>query len=189
MRFNLPLPHPEKNEKIIILIRRHWFIILVKILFWALAALMPLLFFFLAQDLFAAIFTNETMYPIFVLFVSIYYLYMWLFTFTSFVDYYLDVWIVTNKKIINIEQKGLFRREVSEQKLFRIQDVTSELKGFFSTVINYGTVYVQTAGTEQRFVFKQVARPQRVAGIIVKIVEQEKNYQKLLEKSDQIKTK
>jgi len=182
------IPHHLKGEKIILLLRRHYIIIFAKIIFWAIVAVLPPIFYLIFRSVLAELFSSELLGPIVVLFTSIYYLYIWLFAFHSFVDYYLDVWIVTNERIINIEQKGLFARVVSEQRLFRIQDITSELKGFFSTLLDYGTVYIQTAGEQQRFIFKQVPAPYRVARKIGKIVEKNKKFHRLMEEKDKITT-
>lgn len=182
------IPHHKEGEKIILLLRRHYFIILTKIAFWAIVAILPPIFYLIFGEILAKLFSNEIFGPIVVLFTSIYYLYIWLFAFHSFVDYYLDVWIVTNERIINMEQKGLFARVVSEQKLFRIQDTTSELKGFFSTLLDYGTVYIQTAGEQQRFIFKQVPGPYNVARKIGEIVEKNKKFHRLMEGKDKITT-
>lgn len=186
---NFYLPQRLENEKIIILLRRHWFIIFKKIIFWAIVALLPLILYSMAKSLFDTLISNELIYPIFILLFSTYYLYVWLFIFYSFVDYYLDVWIVTSERIINIEQKGLFFRVTSEQKLYRIQDVTSELKGFFSTFLNYGTVYIQTAGEQPRFIFKEVPAPQQVAKKISQMVEQNKKFHRIMEGEDKITTR
>lgn len=113
-------------------------------------------------------------YPLLVILTSIYYLYIWLFFFHSFVDYYLDIWVVTNRRVINIEQKGLFSRVVSEQKLYRVQDITSEVHGIMSTMFHYGDIHVQTAGEEPRFVFKQVPHPYDVRKVILNLVEKYK---------------
>jgi len=184
------VPHHKKNEKIILLIRRHPFIILTKIIFWAVVAVLPPIFYLVFGDVLAGLFNNQLFTPIVVLFTSIYYLYIWLFAFHSFVDYYLDVWLVTNQRIVNIEQKGLFARTVSEQTLYRVQDVTSELKGFWSTTLDYGTVYIQTAGEKERFIFKQIPQPYRVAHKITKLVEEHKRFKKIIENNnDTIKAK
>jgi membrane protein YdbS with pleckstrin-like domain len=183
------IPHHKDGEKIILLLRRHIFIILYKIAFWGLVAILPPIFYLIFRNVLASLFFNELFSPIIVLFTSIFYLYIWLFAFHSFVDYYLDVWIVTDERIVNIEQKGLFARTVSEQKLYRVQDVTSELKGPFSTLLDFGTVYIQTAGEHARFVFKQVPNPYQVARKITKIAEQNKKFHQLMEKKDKITTK
>lgn len=86
-----------------------------------------------------------------VLLMSIYYLSALLFFMGQFVDYYLDITIVTNDRIIDIEQKGIFGRQISELDLARIQDVNSEVKGIIASIFNYGLVEVQTAGDEANF--------------------------------------
>jgi len=44
-------------------------------------------------------------------------------------DYYLDIWIVTNMRVIDMEQKSLFHRQTSTFRLDKIQDVTVEING------------------------------------------------------------
>lgn len=168
------IPHREEGEELILLMRRHIFVIITKIGFWSIVALMPPLLFIIVNDVLKSLFENPFVGPISILFLSVYYLYVWLFAFSSFVDYYLDVWIVTNHRIINIEQQGLFARTVSEQRLEKIQDVTSEVKGLFQTMLDFGTVFIQTAGEEPRFIFKQIPDPYEVARKITKLSEQSK---------------
>lgn len=91
--------------------------------------------------------------------LSLYYLFVWVFFFHAWIDYYLDVWVVTDIRIVDVEQKGLFSRSISELKLFRVQDVTAEVKGILPTVFHYGNVVIQTAGNEQFFIFKQIPHP------------------------------
>lgn len=183
------LPNSHEDEKIIMLLRRHWFIIIRRLTLWLFVAAFPVIFILLAPSIAQTMFASPALHIILVASLSVYYLFVWLFMFHGFVDYYLDTWIVTNERIVNIEQKGLFSRTVSEQKLFRIQDVTSELNGVFPTVLNYGEVYVQTAGEKTRFIFKQVPDPQRVAKKIIEIIEYSKRYQKVIEGDDSINTR
>jgi uncharacterized membrane protein YdbT with pleckstrin-like domain len=70
---------------------------------------------------------------------------------------------------VNIEQKGLFVRHISELNFSRIQDVTAEVEGILPTVLNYGDVLVQTAGEESRFIFRQVADPYQVKDMVMKL--------------------
>jgi len=113
-------------------------------------------------------------YPLIILSASAYYLFIWLFFFFSFIDYYLDVWFITNERIIDIQQKGFFSRTISEQRLYRVQDVTSEVHGAVATIFKYGDVYAQTAGSKQRFFFHEIPHPEEVRNIIIKLVERNK---------------
>ena len=42
------------------------------------------------------------------------------------------------------------------------------------TFFDYGNVYIQTAGEKERFVFKDVGRPERVREDILRLVEADK---------------
>jgi uncharacterized membrane protein YdbT with pleckstrin-like domain len=100
---------------------------------------------------------------------------VWLVFFTSFIDYYLDFWIVTNDRIINVEQH-LFARTISELDLYKIQDITGESRGFLQTMFNYGHVFVQTAGEVGRFNFEEVPGPREVARKIMELAEEDRKY-------------
>lgn len=168
------LPHREPDEKIIFFLRRHPIIIVGKILFFLLLAIVPLAFYVLIKDANLLFFDNEIIISIVILMILTYYLFWVMLFYYTWLDYFLDIWIVTNSRIINIEQRGMFNRVVAEQKLFRIQDVMSEQKGVMSTLFNYGIIKVQTAGTEQTVEFEQVFNPQYIAQEIIKLVENHK---------------
>ncbi len=88
--------------------------------------------------------------------------YVWL----KFILYYYHVGIVTNKRVLDIDQHGILYRETSEAKLDRIQDVTSRSGGYWGAIFNYGNIFVQTAGTEPNIEFIHVPHPTLVAKII-----------------------
>ena len=175
------IPHPKENEKIMLLLRRHPVILLSRTGFWVIVAIMPVLLYLVVGDVLMPFLENIKIFPIVILVMTIFYLYLWLFILHTFVDYYLDVWIVTNHRVLNIEHEGLFHRITSEQQLYRIQDITAETKGFFSTILDYGTVYIQTAGEQARFLFEQVRNPQACANKIIVLVEENKKLHKLTE--------
>lgn len=93
---------------------------------------------------------------------SVWTLLLWAKFFAIWTDYYLDVWIVTDRRIVNIDQKGLFHREVSTLRMERIQDVTLEIEGIIATVLGFGDVLVQTAGETGEFVIKGVNNPEHI---------------------------
>jgi len=140
----------------------------------ALMLLVPLPLLWFGRQYFPELLATEIIRAIVVVFMSIYYLMVWLLFFTSFIDLYLDVWIITNKRIVNIEQKGLFSRVESEHQLDVIQDITTEVHGIGPTLFNFGDLLVQTAGENQRVVFKQIPEPYYVKKIISDLVENNK---------------
>ncbi|HLD82075.1 MAG TPA: PH domain-containing protein [Patescibacteria group bacterium] len=160
------LPNQKKGENGICILRRHWFTFLVTILLYVALIFVPFFAFLVIWNQMNDILIGPVSFPIFVIVISIYYLSLWTFLFHAFIDFYLDVWVVTNERIISIEQKGLFSRVISEQMLYRVQDVTSEIHGLFPTLLKYGNLEVQTAGQEQRFEFKNVPYPDKIVKLI-----------------------
>jgi len=160
----------EFNEKIILSLRRHWFVFFQKILKFIFWTILPLIVYLFLQSFFVEILTHPFIGPLLIVAASLYYLFIWLMLFYDWVDYYLDIWLVTDRQIINVRQIGLFNRTVSKQPLTRVQDVMAESKGFLPTFLHYGTVYIQTAGSAERFVFEQIPNPFKVADKINNLV-------------------
>src|SRR3989339_1618815 len=171
------LPNQRPGEKIQLFLRRYWLapfeIGFYMIIFYGIPIAAAIIFFpYLEHFL-----QDPVLGPIIILVGSMYALGVWLFGFTEFVDYYLDVWIVTNERVLSVEQKGLFTRVASELHLSTVQDVTSEVKGMLRTVLNYGDVHIQTAAERIRFIFKGVPHPERVREQIVALVEENRQKQ------------
>ena len=64
--------------------------------------------------------------------------------------------------MIDIEQKGLFTREVSIISLKDIQDTTTVITGFVATVVGFGHLIIQSAGSRREFVIKNLDKPSLV---------------------------
>lgn len=167
------------GEKIIQIIRRDGFILFKKVVLTAVLVGLPGLVVAMILSLYPNLWDGPISYPLIVLAVSAYALFVWLFAFFSFIDYYLDLWVITDQRIIDVRQEGFFSRTVAEVKLFQIQDVTSEQEGVFQFVFRFGNVYVQTAAEVGRFIFLQIPNPEKVRDIIIKLAEQDKEHHKM----------
>lgn len=172
------LPNQVPGEKIIKVIHRDFFILFKSILLSVLLMILPLAIFAALILGKAGIMEADIFLPLATLGASAYYLFVWLLLFFNFVDYYLDLWIITSERIIDIEQRGFFSRTISEQKIANIQDVTSEVKGVIPTVLNYGYLYIQSAAAKERFVFEDVPDPNGLRDIIIKLTEDHKKEDK-----------
>jgi uncharacterized membrane protein YdbT with pleckstrin-like domain len=158
----------KAGEKVFFSLRRHPLTFLKHIGFFLLMAVLPPIvtyqFFGGKIDI-----ANPLLQIGGVLLAGAYYLVIWLFFFSQFTDYYLDIAIVTGERIIDNDQHGLFGRSVSEMNLSRIQDVRSEIKGIIPSIFNYGLVIVETAGEEKNFRFEQIANPHHVRAQILEL--------------------
>jgi uncharacterized membrane protein YdbT with pleckstrin-like domain len=75
--------------------------------------------------------------------------------------------LVTDKSLVQILQKTLFIRKVSRLSMSNVEDVNEEQRGILASIFNYGTLTVQTAGTEDNFVFSLCPSPARLADRII----------------------
>ena len=64
--------------------------------------------------------------------------------FPSWIGWYYSVFIVTDQRLIQITQKGLFHRSVVDLGLGQIQMVNYEIAGLQQTLLGYGTIVMQT---------------------------------------------
>jgi uncharacterized membrane protein YdbT with pleckstrin-like domain len=163
----------RENEHILFEVRKHWFVIATELSVLLLFAFIPLV---IPQFIDSIGYTlnfagnNEALgtvgvtgfWPIYIFFYSLWLLFLWIMAFVFWTNYYLDVWVVTNEKIVDVEQVALFRREVSLLHLDRIQDVTTETKGLLQTLMKFGDLHVQTAGQQREFLIDNVSNPDEV---------------------------
>lgn len=165
-------PGQFPNENVICLVRRHWSIIFKYIFRLILAHLLPVVVFLILIYVFGwELDTESPMFIVIVLMVSAYYLGAWLLYIHEFVDYHLDIWVVTDQRVVSIEQEGLFKRTISELNLSKVQDVSAEIRGKVQTFLSYGNVFIQTASGNERFVFEEVPNPQEISRLIARTVE------------------
>ena len=75
--------------------------------------------------------------------------------------------LITDKSLVQIMQKTLFSRKVSRLSMSNVEDVNEEQRGIISSIFNYGTMTVQTAGTEDNFVFTLCPNPTKLADRII----------------------
>ncbi|MDZ7611414.1 MAG: PH domain-containing protein [Candidatus Moranbacteria bacterium] len=159
----------KEDENIILLLRRHWLIFVFKFIPTIIALIFVFLIGYTLRGGFGEILQADFNDKFIGLIEVFLYILIWIGAFVTWVNYYLDVWIVTDKRIVNIEQIALFSRHVSELEHSKIQDITSEIQGILPTLFRYGYVYIQTAGERQRFAFKQVPNPVRTRNIVMKL--------------------
>lgn len=159
----------EEGEEVIYFCRSHWFIFLKQIILFAVIFALPALLYIFAQEQFGNFISQNSTdaVEIILLLVGSIYLLLMLTTFyNAWLSYYLDVWLVTNKRIVNFQTEGFFSRKLLATNLANIQDVKSEMHGFWASLFHFGTVFVQTAGSEQNLEFIAVGRPEKIATFI-----------------------
>ena len=88
-------------------------------------------------------------------------------------DWRNDVYILTDRLIIDVEKKPLFFAEERRQAtLDMIQNISLRMPGPLSNILNYGDVLIQTAGPVGMFTFDGVSNPADVQREISRQVEE-----------------
>lgn len=102
------------------------------------------------------------------IFVTIYGFIRW-FVYTN------DIYILTNERVINIDQGGFFNRRVTEAELANILNVSYEIKGPIKSFLNFGDISIDTSGSDRNFlVLENIENPHFIQE---KIVAQQKKAQ------------
>jgi uncharacterized membrane protein YdbT with pleckstrin-like domain len=169
MPYQTFFPGQEPNEKIVMVIHKHWWIIFKLCFFYFVLALIPLVLKNLMQA-YTGFFAGGSLTVVFKLLASLYYLFILTFFFRGWIDCYFDLGVITNERIVDIEQNGLFNRKISAQKLYRVQDVTAEVKGFLPTFFHYGDITIETAGAEENFTINHAPHPYETVKAILDLV-------------------
>lgn len=158
------------EEEVEIFLYSHWIIPALKSVFYFLLALVPLIpMIVFSRDIIAY---DVVGLCLFVLFA--YYMIIWSLYFYEIMLYLLDTWIVTNERILDINQKNFFYRTVAELELSKVQDISVKTSGLIQTIFDFGDLEIQSAGATNKFRFSQVGHPNMIKDKIMKLVMQAK---------------
>ena len=77
-----------------------------------------------------------------------------------FLMWYFTVYVVTNERIRQVTQRGLFGKDVVELRLAKIQNISYNIPGFFGEIFKFGTIVIQTFVGD--LVIHKVERPSEI---------------------------
>ena len=157
----------DNQEEILVVARPHWITNLSWILISILMILAPALLKFIPiiKDI-------PTKYSS--LGILVWFLLTFAIIFENFLSWYFDVFIITDKRVIDIDFNNLLDKKFSEAKLSMIQDVTSRVSGLGQTMFNYGTIHIQTAAEISYITFDKVPHPEKIIKILQLLTEEKK---------------
>lgn len=160
----------EPGEHIITMVRQHLIVLFLKLLPYAFLAILPFIiapFFAMferAADVSAV--AGDLSAP-FRFFVGLWWIFLWMAAFQLITKYFLTSWVITSHRIVDIEQLGFFGRKVSSFLLIRVQDVTTDVHGILPTLLGFGDIHVETAGSHEKFKMRGVHSPEHLRDLIM----------------------
>jgi uncharacterized membrane protein YdbT with pleckstrin-like domain len=162
--FNFDGQHSD--EQVILVLRAHP----ITQIFWLINTII-LGIVLLIIDYFFPAFLNYFQYVFFNIFsLAFIFAYMWF----NFLSWFFNVGIITNERVIDIDFSSVLYKEITETQLNRIQDLTNKSGGFLESFVNFGNLFIQTAGTEANIEFLNIPKPSLAASIINELLDEKK---------------
>jgi membrane protein YdbS with pleckstrin-like domain len=145
----------EQEEQLLMLVRKHWLTFIVpsaRVL--SVLAFCALIFQILkslpyGMDFLLVVILASILY-------LVYEIWIW----------YLDCYIITSKRIIDIDQKGAFKRTVAELDLGSVQEAVYEINGPLEALFGFGSVKIKTSSSGSMIVMEKVPHPENVKRMI-----------------------
>ncbi len=158
----------DPDEEVLLLLRQHpitnsgWVLIVISAFVVSLLVLNPPFF---------NNFFDLSVPPRLFLFAEItFYLLLVAYSFERFLFWYFNVFIITDRRLVDIDFSGLLSRQISDTPLYQVQDVTYNHTGISQSLFDYGDVLVQTAAEKNYVDFNSVPKPSRVADVISDLI-------------------
>jgi len=160
---HLPFPLHEA-EQVLYLCRRHWWFLWPRTIILALVALVPVV---VAFWLLGEIGVRDDLGIFFWAGVALWLVYWGVRSFLNWYRYRHDIWVVTNQRLIDSYKAHPFSLRVATADLVNLQDMSVVKSGIVATMLNFGNVVCETAGSDRvAFTIAGVPRPEAMQLLI-----------------------
>lgn len=157
----------RENEHIILTLHRHW-IILVFHFLYVIILLVSSGFLLAYQDTIIDILGSGLYWGG----LSLYWIVFLTFMLLDWINDELDLFIITESRVIGIDQISALSRSVSECSLDRVQEVNAHTAGILQTIFGFGDVHIHTASETSNMVIRYAPDPIENARRINNIIQE-----------------
>lgn len=159
------LPFPlQEGEQVLFLCRRHWWFLWPRTIILAVAALVPVV---VALWLLGETGVRDDLGIFFWIVVALWLTYWGVRLFLNWYRYHHDIWVVTNQRLIDSYKAHPFSLRVATADLVNLQDMSVVKSGIVPTVLNFGNVVCETAGSDRvAFTIAGVPHPEAMQLLI-----------------------
>lgn len=156
----LNLQNLKPEEEILAVIKRHW---IVYVMIWV--------FFLVGLIITIILFSVLNFTPISILINVVFWMFFSTFLYIEWLNHELDMYVVSNNRVIWINQISFLNRAVSECNLWQVQEVNSKTSWLFANIFNYWTLTIQTAWNATTLTMDFAPDPMQTARKILNIVD------------------
>ena len=130
----LKLQNMRPWEEVLMVVKRHWIVYVMLFIYFFSGVIVTFMIFFF-------FWLNTWWYMLNI----ILWLILSIILYIEWLNHELDMYVVTNNRVIGLEQIAFLNRAVTECNLWQIQEVNSKAKWLFANIFNYWTLSIQTA--------------------------------------------
>ena len=134
----------QPGEHILKKVRKYWFVLFKDAIGIFLVGTIPPVFVGILLTLVHGL--SGPAVALFVFGSLVWLLITWMALATVWTNYFLDLWIITEHRVIYIEQVRFFVREIRTLPIERMQDIDVRYNNILETLLDFGTLRVQSAG-------------------------------------------
>ncbi len=159
------------DERIVVGIRKHWFVFVLELSGLLVAAVVPFVAAIFAERLMPGVVNtigSVQFENLMVIGLAVWMIILTMLFFIMFTSYYLDMLIITNQRLIDVDQISLFARDIATAPLHNLEDVKIQSLGIFATLFKFGTLQIQTAAESKEIVIRGIRHPERAKEIIMR---------------------
>ena len=159
------LPFPlQEQERVLALIRRHWWFLWPQTIILALIAVVPVI---VVAWLLSAIGVLDDLGIFFWIATAVWLLYWGVRLFFNWYRYRHDIWVVTDQRIVDSYKAHPFSLRVATADLVNVQDMAVVKSGILPSLLNFGNVVCETAGAGTTdFLISGVPHPESIQLLI-----------------------
>ncbi|MFZ5365231.1 MAG: PH domain-containing protein [Patescibacteria group bacterium] len=84
--------------------------------------------------------------------------------------WYKNYFVITDKRLIDFDQSGLFSKKVSDLPFENIKEVSFRQQGFWQTALKFGNIHLSPINTDKSFVLFNIKDPGDVQSLLSKFV-------------------
>ena len=157
----------QDGETILLQCRRHWMYVVPKLVFAALAGLLPSAIVVVLMTRFGDGFSGVVGLVVGLITLA-WFAYWAIRAYFTWFRYQNDLWFVTTQRIIDSTKNNWFHHRIASADLDDVQDIAVERSGLFNTMFNFGDVRCQTAAEQPNFILPGIPNPGSVLELIDK---------------------
>lgn len=154
-------PGEREGDKVVLFVRKHWIkyaiVFLVSLVLFAIPLIA--LIFFLLNTADTTAFSAELL----TVGISTYVLIMMGLILHAFVDFYLDMLVITQDRVIYVRQNGFFNQQIDEVHIWDVDECGVDIKGFLKSMLCYGDLVIHTGNDAAILTVDDVPHPDKIA--------------------------